>query len=196
MQASESALLLFATYLANTNISYVTIKIYISAIRHSHVTTGIHSYFNLQLTPRLQQVLKGIQKNQSVTHPPKVLLPITIEIMESIKRLILRMPRTCTNSMIWAACCLAFFGFLRVSEFTIPSNSQFDEASHLCLNNISIDSKDNPKMLQILLKQSKTDPFCRGVSICLGATESNLCPAKGILPYLELRGTCTGPLFI
>ena len=196
MPASESTLLLFATYLANTNISYATIKIYISAIRHLHVTTGMHSFFNLQLTPRLQQVLKGIQKSQSVTLPPKVRLPITIKMMESIKRLIWQTPKTYTNLMIWAAWCLAFFGFLRVSEFTIPSNSQFDEASHLCLNDISIDSRDNPKMLQIRLKQSKTDPFRRGVSIYLGTTESNLCPVKGILPYLALRGTCTGPLFI
>ena len=86
--ASESTLLLFATYLANTNISYATIKIYISATRHSHITIGMHSFFNLQLTPRLQQVLKGIQKSQSVTHPPKVCLLITIEMMESIKHLI------------------------------------------------------------------------------------------------------------
>ena len=85
--------------------------------------------------------------------------------------------------------CLPFFGFLRLSEFTIPSDSQFDKALHLCLNNISIDNRDNPKLLQIRLKQSKTDPFRRGVSIYLGATESNLCPAKGILPYLALRGT-------
>ena len=47
MPASESTLLLFAIYLANTNILYATIKIYISAIRHSHITTGMHSYFNL-----------------------------------------------------------------------------------------------------------------------------------------------------
>ena len=100
MPASESTLLLFATYLANTNISYATIKIYISAIRHLHVTTGMHSFFNLQLTPRLQQVLKGIQKSQSVTLPPKVHLPITIEMMESIKRLIWQTPKTYTNSMI------------------------------------------------------------------------------------------------
>lgn len=44
MLASESILLLFATYSANTNISYATIKIYISAIRHLHVTTASSTY--------------------------------------------------------------------------------------------------------------------------------------------------------
>ena len=38
MPASESTLLLFATHLANSNISYATIKIYLSAVRHMHVT--------------------------------------------------------------------------------------------------------------------------------------------------------------
>ena len=194
--ASESTLLLFAAYLANMNISYATIKIYLSAIRHMHVTAGMHSFFNLQLTPRLQLILKGIQKSQSVTHPPRVRLPITIGIMKGIMHLISQKPKTYNNSMMWAACCLAFFGFLRVSEFTIPSYTQFDEEVHLCLDDISVDCRDNPQALRLRLKQSKTDPFRRGVSIYLGTTENNLCPVKGILPYLAMRGSRAGPLFI
>ena len=46
------------------------------------------------------------------------------------------------------------------------------------------------------MKQSKTDPFRRGVSIYLGKTENNLCLVKGILPYLAIRGSRTRPLFI
>ena len=161
-----------------------------------HVTVGMHSFFNLQLTPRLQLILKGIQKSQSVTHPPRVRLPITFGIMKDIMHLISQKPKTYSNSMMWAACCLAFFGFLRVSEFTIPSDTQFDEEVHLCLDDISVDCRDNPQVLRLRLKQSKTDPFRRGVSIYLGTTESNLCPVKGILPYLAMRGSRAGPLFI
>ena len=59
---SESILLLFVAHLTTPNLSYTTVKVYLSAVRHMHVTAGQHSNFTQQLTPRLQQVLKGIQK--------------------------------------------------------------------------------------------------------------------------------------
>ena len=70
--ASEATLILFASYLATQNISYTTIKVYLSAVRHMHVSMGLHNFFNAQLTPRLQLTLKGIQKSQTSTHPPRV----------------------------------------------------------------------------------------------------------------------------
>ena len=196
MSASESTLLLFATHLATSSISYATIKIYLSAIRHMHVTAGMHSFFNQQLTPRLQQVLKGIQKSQPLTHSPRIRLPITIQIMENILQLLSQRPKFYMTVMTWAACCLSFFEFLRVCEFTVPSDDQFDQTCHLCLSDIVIDNRDNPRMLQVKIKQSKTDPFRNGVNIYLGETRRDLCPTRGILPYLALRGNCSGPLFI
>ena len=98
--------------------------------------------------------------------------------------------------MTWAACCLTFFGFLHVSEFTIPFDDLFNQGCYLCLSDIAIDNQDNPKTLQVKIKQSKTDPFCKGVNIYLGVTERDLCPLRGILPYLALRGNRSGPLFM
>ena len=156
MLASESTLLLFATHLAN---SYATIKIYLLAVRHMHVTAGMHNFFTQQLTPWLQQVLKSIQKSQTLTHPPRVHLPITIQIMEDIMQLLSQRSKTYTNVMTWAACCL--LGFLCVSKFTLPYDDLFDQGCHLCLSDITIDNQDNPKTLQVKIKQSKTDPFAR-----------------------------------
>ena len=79
-----------------------------------------------------------------------------------------------------AACCLAFFGFLRVREFTIPAQDQYDQSCYLSFT----------------IKQSKMDPFHKGVDIYLGATDHTLCPIRGILPYLALRGSRRGPLFL
>ena len=196
MPTSEATLILFATYLASEKISHATIKVYLAAIRNTHVSAGLHSHFHQQLTPRLQLILKGIKKTQAISQPAKTRLPITLNIMKNIKSMLSSQPNSYLHIMIWAACCLAFFGFLRVSEFTVPGDNQFDESCHLSFNSISIDSRDNPNQLKVHIKQSKTDPFRRGVNIYLGATSDTICPVRGILPYLVLRGNHPGPLFI
>jgi len=98
--------------------------------------------------------------------------------------------------MLWAACCLAFFGFLRVGEFTIPAKGSYDKSSHLSLCDIAVDSRDNPQLLRITIKQSKTDPFRKGVKVYLGTTNRLVCPVAGIVPYLAARGDRQGPLFM
>ena len=50
-------------------------------------------------------------------------------------------------------------------------------------------------MVQICIKQSKTDPFRRGVNRYVGKTGADLCPASAMLDYLNMRGMSAGPLF-
>jgi len=194
--ASEVTLILFAAHLASEKISYATIKVYLAAVRNTHVAAGLLSHFQQQLTPRLQLTLKGIKKHQATTQPARTRLLIMLDIMNSIKNLLSSQPNSYLHIMIWVACCLAFFGFLRVSEFTVPGDNQFDESCHLSLNSVSIDSRDKPTQLKITIKQSKTDPFRRGIDIYVGAMGNSICPLRGILPYLALRGNHPGPLFI
>ena len=97
---------------------------------------------------------------------------------------------------MWAACCTAFFGFLRCLEFTVPSLQEFDPEVHLTIKDIAIDKIVEPSVVRVTIKQSKTDPFRQGINLFLGATEHTVCPIKAILPYLVLRGKKDGPLFI
>ena len=39
-----------------------------------------------------------------------------------------------------------FFGFLRAGELTVPSDKEFDPASHLCFSEILIDDTFNPQL--------------------------------------------------
>ena len=78
---------LLHTWLLLTFHIRTTIKVYLFAVRHLHVSEGYHEHFNLQLTPRLQLVLRGIRKHQSLTLPKRIRLPITIQIMCSINLL-------------------------------------------------------------------------------------------------------------
>lgn len=193
---SECTLTLFITYLATHNISLATIKVYLSAVRHIHLCRGLHNHFNQQLTPRLQLILRGIRRRQACTRTVRRRLPITIQMLQRIKKLLSRKPPSYNNTTLWAMCCLAFFGFLRVSEFTIPSEGSYDSSRHLSLEDVAIDSKIKPRVLQLFLKESKTDPFKQGAKVFLGATDSTICPIKAVLGYLAKRNHQPGPLFI
>lgn len=100
------------------------------------------------------------------------------------------------NILLWAACCLAFFGFLRCGESTVPSQTEYDKEEHLSLRDIAVDSRLAPSVVIVTIKQSKTDLFRQGVKLHLGKTSTDICPVCAILPYLAARGAKHGPLFI
>ena len=95
--------------------------------------------------------------------------------------------------MLWAAACLAYFGFMRAGEFT--TSSSIDPPAILA-SDVAVDSHTNPSMLRILLRRAKTDPFGKGVVICVGKTNSTMCPVAALLGYLAARPAGDGPLFI
>ena len=49
--------------------------------------------------------------------------------------------------MLWAACCLGFFGFLWVRDFIV--NSFFNPVIHLSVDDIQDDSLVNPSCLKV-----------------------------------------------
>lgn len=193
---SEHTLLLFATYLAQQQLSLSTIQTYFAAIRHLHLASNHLTVYSTQLTPRVQQVLQGIKRYQAHVFTPAQRLPITTDIMQQIKQVLQQHPHSYNNIMMWAACCLAFFGLLRCTEFTVHSQSSYDPAVHLSYSDVAVDDRDNPSVVVISIKQSKTDPLRKGNSITLGATQNTLCPVKALMPYLAKRGSHPGPLFI
>ena len=85
---------------------------------------------------------------------------------------------------------------MRAGEFCNTSTSEFDPTVSLCLEDVAIDSHQNPTSVRVTLKQSKTDPFRQGVSIYMDKTNSDLCPVSAILAYIAIRPQRGGPLFI
>ena len=51
-------------------------------------------------------------------------------------------------------------------------------------------------MVQVRIKQSKTDPFRKGVMVYLGSTGGELCPVAAVSAYLAVRGRAPGPFFV
>ena len=177
-------------------MTHKTIKVYLFVVRNLHFTTGHFKSFEIQLSPRVKRVLKDIKLSQAKSRPPRSRLPITSPIMCKLRPVLAKSPNDYNNIMLWAACCLAFFGFLCYSEFTIPSQDTFNDAVHLSFNDISVDDKQNPEVTAIRIKQSKTNPFRKGVTLMLGKTGNMVCPVSALLPYLAIRGSKHGPLFI
>ena len=97
--------------------------------------------------------------------------------------------------MLWAACCLGFFAFLRSGEMTVPSANSFDPSWHLTPMDVAVDSVQQPSLIQLSLKGSKTDQTRQGIKLFIGRTDNDLCPVAAMLAYLAVRGFDHGPLF-
>ena len=152
----------------------------------------LHAEFVKQVTPRLELVLRCIKKKSGAK---RCRLPFTLEIMDKIRQVLFQHLKDPANIMMWAACCMAFFGFLRCSEFTLLAQGAFDPETRLSLAGVAVDSKIAPTVVQITTKQFKTDPFRQGVQLYLGQTGAPLCPVKAIVSYLDIRDAIPGPLF-
>ena len=116
--------------------------------------------------------------------------------MKWIKHFFNKQAATYQPKLLWAACCVAFFGFLRVSEFMVPSQYGYDKDYHLSLTDVTIDNRCSPTVIQLHIKQSKTDPFRKGTSIFLSKSHKDICPVCAIVQYLIMRGQQKGPLFL
>ena len=93
--------------------------------------------------------------------------------------------------LFWCAVCVGFFGFLRISEFTV--DGAFDPEFDLSIEDVSFLPLICAAVINI--KQSKTDPFRKGASVTLGSTGTVICPVRAITTYLKRRALDKGTLF-
>ena len=197
LPVSEQVLCSFVSHLAQQGLKHRTIKVYLSAVRHLQIAGNYPDPFGGSPMPKLEYVLRGVKKDEAEKgEGQRSRLPITPEILRRLKSQWEPTAHTWDTRMVWAACCLGFFAFLRVGEFTVPDNASYDQSVHLSFADIALDDLKNPTVLQVCIKQSKTDPFRKGVTLYVGRTGVDLCPVAAVLSYLELRGCRPGPLFL
>ena len=188
--ASEDLLIFYIAHLS-LRLAHSSIRTYMSAIRNWHI---VHGYSDpLTGKPKLGLFLRGVKKLKPAARDAR--LPITPFVLDKIRQVLLAHPSDYTNIMFWAACCLGFFGFLRSGEFTLPASASFDSTIHLTPQDIAVDSLDNTSKVFITIKASKTDISRQGLTICVGTTNTPICPVTAILTYLAVRGIQSGPLF-
>ncbi len=193
---AEAQLCRFVARLAGEGLKHATIKGYLSALRRMQIVWGAGDPF-VASWPRLECTLKGVKLKQarSAATRPRERLPVTPAILRMLRGVWGADGKKRDNIMLWAACCMCFFGFLRSGEVTVASRSRYDPEAHLSEGDVRLGAGSPPQMVQVHLKSSKTDPFRRGVTVCLGRTGNILCPVNAIAAYLVARGREAGPFF-
>ena len=78
----------------------------------------------------------------------------------------------------------------------LPDATPFDSTVHLTPSDVAVDSHENPSLIAVRIKKSKTDQFSQGATVYLGRTSTSLCPVTAILRYLAIFPSERGPLFI
>ena len=166
----------FASLFAD-NLTHASIKVYLSAVRSLHIDHGLSDPFVNCL--HLQRLLRGIKRVYLRDHLRAIQHHLDFSMRD--------------HAMLWAACCLGFFGFLRAGEFTV--NSAFQPSIHMTVADLQADSLVNPTCFKVHIKCSKTDPFRMGCDIYVGRGEGPVCPIRALGNFLALRGSSEGPLF-
>lgn len=171
---------------------YSTIKAYLTALKFYNTIYGFNS--EGCFSDQLHYILRGIRRTQAVSLPPR---PRRIPITTAHLRLLFQFVTDAfspTDALCYrAAFSLAFFGLLRVSEFTCPTSHTFDPRVHLSLRDIRFTT--SPPMVHVYIKQSKTDPFRQGCVVRVARTGNILCPFDALQAFCRSRPRGTGPLF-
>lgn len=181
-------------HLADRGLKHTTIKSYLAAVRSLHVDAGLpHTSIE---SPTTHRIFRGIKMVMGDKRVPK--LPITLSILQRLSA-VGGDTQDLYNANFDAACKLAWAGFLRCGEFTIPEGAKFNPLSHLSRSSVEfIPSFDNPTHVRLSLPASKTDPFRSGVTILIARAPagSTTCPVSALrhLFILDPKEP-TAPLF-
>ena len=179
LPGTKHSINLFAAYLSQT-LQASTIQVYLAAVSHLHLTHGFSS--PVHNDPTLNLAIRGIQRFQGPAHLRPKRLPLTIGMLEQLLRLLEADPLSRHDKlMLKAALTFGFFGFLRVSEYTLTNRGRFDPTLHPTKSDITW-VKDG---LHFFIKKSKTDQVGRGTTIAMGHTHRASCPVVALQAYFE-----------
>ena len=193
--ADESTLCHFAATLATEGLRHRTIKSYMAGVHHHHISEGQGDPFSAGLH-RLHYVLRGVKRAEGMAGVTKrERRPITPDLLRKIKGVWDPQAHKADVVMLWAACCLAYFGFMRIGEQTVPTDNGYNASCHLSWGNVMVDDPLHPSRLEVRIKALKIDPFRQGISLFIGRVTSDLCPVSAMLAYMVVRGKEASPLF-
>ena len=179
--ATKETVIGYMVFLART-LNPSSIPSYMNIIKLLHDETGLPNPLAIW---ELTMVKRGI--NRCLGRPPRQKLPITLEILTRIHDTL----ALSTNSALafWAACLIAFFGFLRKSTLLPKSSKPSDTQKAILLSDVDV--KQDRSAIVITIRHSKTIQFGqRRLTLPFVAVPgSHLCPVEAIVSMLaRLKG--------
>ena len=183
----EHVVELFSTSLA-CRVGYKTIKAYLYGIQFHGSIRGHHH--KITDMPHLGYILHDIRRTQGACHSRPRRWPITLTHKNYVH--IGRIHHKEDTYMLKAAITVAYFGMLRVSEYTCTNVHRYDAERNLMRQDIYA----MQHMVIIHIKSSKTDPFRVGVSIRIVATSHTICPVWWVRAFLQSQRESYGLLFM
>lgn len=178
-------MLLFISYLAYVRrLTYNGIKPYIHGVQNWALDRGFKdpTRHNGKKWHRFQKLVAGIKR--ATCGQKRVRKPLKLSMVKKIV--------SQRSSLSWAerdklsfvsALLMAFFGFLRSSEYTMTSKNR---DSFLRRRDAKIvTSKGRDRYIKLRLRKSKTDQF-KESCIKIYGNEKALCPVKALKEYLDV----------
>lgn len=161
--------------LAKRKISSKTIRTYLAGLRSFLVDLGV-SDLQIFQHPSIHRMITGLKRREGEVDK-RERLPVTRDIL--LKLLTQLDTKVETHAIIHAAYCLAFAAFLRVGEFTYSARDLRDldfSSWHLTRKSVDIQAD----RLVLSLPASKTDRFCKGVTLTIVASNDKACAVSSI----------------
>ena len=166
-----------------------TIETHVAALAYIHKINGWGDPTDNFVIRKLKEGCRRQNRQADIRRP------ITLTILS---QLVGSLPVLCSSSyeacLFKAAFTMAFFGFLRVGEFTTVSK-QGSWDNILSPSDVIISGK--PAIIEMNIRSSKTDQ--RGVGTTLQIEQGpnlDVCPVVALSSYLRIRPSRDGPLFI
>ncbi len=189
----EATLLLFASHYFDTYApNAASVRAAVFAVQSMQVRAG-HPPFWSQFR-RLHQLIEGMARTVPVA--PDSRCPVTYDMLVAAHRAINH--SSVDGVVMWAAMSCAFFGLLRVSEFTARSTSSFDHRRDLSAADLSFSSSGDTPVAILRIKRSKTDQRGVGADVVLPHVDAAVCPHCALLRLASLPRTTaphSTPLF-
>ena len=166
-----------------------TINLHISAISFVHKVNGWMDPTSSFLVGKLKEGCRRLKPSCDSRRP------ITFPVLQ---RLVDILPPICTSfyeaTLFRAAFVLAFFGFLRVGEFTCANKK--GDFSHVIQSGDVLINQDKSQM-KVILRSSKTDQGGKAAEILIGKNEKgSLCPVQAVSDFMSVRPCTGGPFFV